>query len=369
MPRYNLRMQLTDFSYDLPPERIAQTPVEPRDHSRLLVIDRQTKRLSHHHFYDLPALLSSGDVLVVNNTKVLPVRLFGTKDTGGKIEVLLTKQLSLESDHEVWQALTKPGLKVGQTVHFSAENAPEHTLTLTCIEDEGYTRLVKTSLRGPELLQALDALGEIPTPPYIEAFVGDPDRYQTIFAKHAGSAAAPTAGLHFTPEVFTALAAKNIEVVEVTLHVGLGTFLPVKVDDITTHKMHSEWYEVTEDAAEKINAVKRSGKRVVAVGTTSLRTLESAAFTENGVGQVRPEAKETELYVYPPYQFQVSDAMITNFHLPESTLLMLVSAFASSPQTDEHFVNFSSSLIGKAYAAAISEEYRFFSFGDAMLIL
>ncbi|MCD8485086.1 tRNA preQ1(34) S-adenosylmethionine ribosyltransferase-isomerase QueA [Candidatus Woesebacteria bacterium] len=362
-------MQLSDFHYDLPPELIAQTPVEPRDHSRLLVVDRQTKQFSHQHFYDLPTLLSSGDLLVVNNTKVLPVRLHGQKDTGGKIEVLLTKQISLESDHEVWQALTKPGLKVGQTVHFSSGKSPDQTLTLTCVEDEGYTRLVKTSLRGPELLHALDALGEIPTPPYIEAFVGDPDRYQTIFAKHAGSAAAPTAGLHFTPDVFAALAEKGIDVVEVTLHVGLGTFLPVKVDDITEHKMHSEWYEVTPKAAERINAVKSAGKRVVAVGTTSMRTLESAAFTENGVGQVRAEAKETELYVYPPYQFQVCDAMITNFHLPESTLLMLVSAFASAPQTDEPFVDFSSSLIGQAYQTAIAEKYRFFSFGDAMLIL
>lgn len=356
-------MHLSDFSYHLPPENIAQSPVEPRDHSRLLVIDRKNQSWEHHFFYELPQFLKQGDLLVVNNTRVLPVRLHGKKDTGGKIEILLTKRYELHENHEVWQALTRPGLKPGQTALFSHG---ETELTITCLEKEDYTHRVKTSLSGTALLSSLEVLGEIPTPPYIEEFVGDPERYQTIFAKHAGSAAAPTAGLHFTPEVFANLHEKGINVAEVTLHVGLGTFLPVKMDNITEHHMHSEWYEITPETAQKIADTKKAGGRIIAVGTTSMRTLESAA---NNDGTVRAESGETELYVYPPYQFQVCDGMITNFHLPESTLLMLVSAFCTTPQSDEVFTNFSSSLLGRVYAEAITENYRFFSFGDAMLIL
>lgn len=358
-------MKLADFSYYLPPERIAQTPIDPRDHSRLLVVDRQSETFAHQHFYDLPDFLRAGDLLVVNDTRVLPVRLYGHKDTGGKIEILLTKRYEMHENHEVWQALSKPGLKVGQSAHFSTEDGSIE-LTVTCLEKEDYTRRVKTSLSGTALLSSLEVLGEMPTPPYIEKFVGDPERYQTIFAKNAGSAAAPTAGLHFTPELFTALENKGVQTTEVTLHVGLGTFLPVKVNNITEHHMHSEWYEVSEETAQKINETKKNGGRVIAVGTTSMRTLESAA---NDDGTVRAESGETELYVYPPYTFKVCDGMITNFHLPESTLLMLVSAFCTAPQSPEVFSSFSFSLLGRAYIEAIAQEYRFFSFGDAMLIV
>lgn len=355
-------MKTSDFSYHLPEERIAQTPAEPRDHSRLLQVDRQSGKLSHHFFYDLPNLLRTGDVLVLNNTKVMPVRLFGQKETGGKIEVLLTKRYGQDPHGETWQALTKPGLKVGQKVIIQNDR---FRLEIIGEIDEGYTRKVRTSLSGIELLSALDQLGELPTPPYIESFVGDPERYQTIFAKEAGSAAAPTAGLHFTPGLLERLREHGIDTVEVTLHVGLGTFLPVKVDDVTAHHMHTEQYEILPEAAEKINQAKQSGQRVIAVGTTSMRTLESAAEGK----LVQAGRADTALFVYPPYPFQICDGLITNFHLPQSTLLMLVSAFTSAPQTDQSFTTFDTSLLGQAYAEAIQENYRFYSFGDAMLIL
>lgn len=355
-------MLLSQFSYDLPPELIAQTPVEPRDASRLLRVDRKTGRIDHNHFYDLPTLLKSGDLLVINNTKVLPVRLRGKKETGGEIEILLTKRLSIDDQTETWEALTKPGLKVGQKVIVEKD---AQKLEVTCVTDAGYTRHVELSASGAKLLHLLDLLGTLPTPPYIREFVGDPQRYQTVFAQAPGSAAAPTAGLHFTPGLFEKLRAVGVDIAEVTLHVGLGTFLPVKEAEIEKHHMHSEWYEITEEAAEKINRAKKEKRRVIAVGTTSLRTLESVA-DENGL--VHTGSNETSLFVFPPYKFRCADGLITNFHLPESTLLMLVSAFASWPQTVEKFVDFRSSLIGRAYREAIDEKYRFFSFGDAMFI-
>ncbi len=377
-------MKLSRFSYDLPSDLIAQTPLARRDVSRLLRLDRTTGQIAHHHFFDLPALLRPGDLLVLNNTRVLPVRLIGRKPTGGEVEILLTKRIEQEMYSEVWEALTKPGLKIGQKVEFINEN---HQLVIECLVDEGYTRRVRTSLAGTELLAALDKLGSLPTPPYIKKFVGDPERYQTVFGHEPGSAAAPTAGLHFTPELLTQLKTTGIETVEITLHVGLGTFLPVKENEIEQHQMHSEWYEVSPAAAKKINTAREAGRRIVAVGTTALRTLEST-FEDRplpslpqegssrddpprrgeGRGRSRAGSGETSLFVYPPYRFRAADALITNFHLPESTLLMLVSAFTSWPQTGEKFVDFQTSSIGKAYHEAIQEKYRFFSFGDAMLI-
>ena len=361
-------MLLRDFDYTLPPERIAQQPAEPRDHSRLLHLDRATHTLAHRHFYDLPQLLQTGDVLVVNNTKVLPVRLFGQKPTGGQVEVLLTKKYQGAGQVETWEALTKPGLKPGQKVLVHNDQAE---LTITCQEITGYTRTVEVKASQGDVLQALYHLGEMPTPPYIKKFVGDPERYQTIFATQPGSAAAPTAGLHFTPELMGSLRQQGVEIVEVTLDVGLGTFLHVTTDDLTQHHMHSERFTVTDASAQKINAALEENRRVVAVGTTSLRTLEAAAVENKKYPKgwsVHPQTTSTELFVYPPYQFRIVDALITNFHLPKSTLLMLVSAFTSAPQTNEAFTTFAESWLGHAYQTAIDEKYRFFSFGDAMFI-
>jgi S-adenosylmethionine:tRNA ribosyltransferase-isomerase len=357
-------MLRTQFWYDLPESSIAQNPMEPRDHSRLLRVDRKTQTFSDYHFYDLPTLLHPGDLLVLNNTKVLPVRLFGKKTTGGEVEVLLTKKLNHESKTEIWQALTRPGLKNGQTVII--KNDTEH-LELTCVGSEGYARLVETSLTGTTLLSALEKLGTLPTPPYIREFVGDPERYQTVFATRGGSAAAPTAGLHFTPQLFDALHAAGVRPAELTLHVGIGTFLPVKEDQIENHVMHSEWYELPAATAAAINETKKNGGRVIPVGTTSMRTLESVASKQR-TAEISEAQGETDIFLYPPHQFKLCDAMITNFHLPESTLLMLISAFTTEPQASEEFKDFQQSFIGKAYQHAIESGYRFFSFGDAMLI-
>lgn len=366
-------MQLSDFAYDLPPEYIAQTPADPRDHSRLMHIRRADKTISHHHFYDLPSLLHPGDLVVINNTKVLPLRLFGEKSTGGKVEVLLVKKHTdaaqatpLLPGEEAWEALTRPGLKEGQKLSFG-----NGKLTARALGSLGYTRLLALSASGEKLLSLLNELGELPTPPYITEFTGDPQRYQTIFAQHPGSAAAPTAGLHFTESVFSNLQDRGVEVAEVTLHVGLGTFLGVKTENITEHKMHSEHYEIPAETARKINAAVQEGRRIIPAGTTSLRTLESAAFLENSQSEkffVQAQSGETEIFIYPGYKFKLCSALITNFHLPKSTLLMLVSAFVSAPQTDHEFTTFPESLIGRAYREAIQNGYRFFSFGDAMLI-
>lgn len=363
---YNRSMQLSDFDYNLPPELIAQTPAEPRDASRLLRVDRQSQEISHHHFFDLPTLLRPGDLLVLNNTKVMPLRLFGKKTSGGAVEILLVKKHEVHEETEVWEALTRPGLKEGQTVIFG-----DNELTATALGPKDYTRLVELSAAGDSLLGLLDKLGELPTPPYIKAFTGDPQRYQTIFAEHAGSAAAPTAGLHFTPSVFAALQERGVEIAYVTLHVGLGTFMGVKTENILEHKMHSEFYELTAETAAKINAAIAEGRRVIPVGTTSMRTLESAVCGDRIESEkffVQANSKETDIFIYPGYKFTVCSALITNFHLPKSTLVMLVSAFTSAPQTDIPFSTFSQSLIGRAYQTAIENEYRFFSFGDAMLL-
>ena len=338
-------MQLSDFMYDLPEEKIAQTPVEPRDHSRLMVVHRGDHSVEHRHFYDIIDYLNPGDVLVVNETRVIPARLIGEKPTGGACEILLLKQLAPKK----WETLVRPGkkLKPGAQVIFGGGK-----LVATIVEttaDGG--RIVDFECEGT-MEAALDELGEMPLPPYIHEKLENRERYQTVYAKHEGSAAAPTAGLHFTPELMDCIRAKGIEIVPVLLHVGLGTFRPVKVENVEDHEMHSEYFEVSEEAAARINAARERGNRVIAVGTTSVRTLESAS--ENG--KLLAKRGDTKIFITPGYKYQMVDALITNFHLPGSTLLMLVSALYDR----EHILD--------VYNCAVRENYRFFSFGDAMFI-
>ncbi len=338
-------MKLSDFMYDLPEERIAQTPVEPRDHSRLMVIHRDTGEIEHRHFYDIIEYLNPGDCLVINETKVIPARLYGERPTGGACEVLLLKQLGPKR----WETLVRPGkkLKPGAEVMFGDGRLRCRVMETTDVGG----RIVEFECEG-SFEAALDALGEMPLPPYIHEKLEDRDRYQTVYAKQDGSAAAPTAGLHFTPELMDRIRQKGVDIVPVLLHVGLGTFRPVKVENIEEHEMHSEYFEVTPDAAERINAARQSGGRIIAVGTTSVRTLESAAKD----GRLVAKRGDTNIFIKPGYRFQLVDALITNFHLPGSTLIMLVSALWDRER------------ILAAYRIAVEEEYRFFSFGDAMLI-
>ena len=341
-------MKTSDFYYDLPEELIAQDPLEDRSGSRLLVLDRQTGKREHKIFRDVIDYLNPGDCLVVNNTKVIPARLIGSKvGTDAKIEVLLLKR----KEDNVWETLVKPGkkCKVGTKISFG-----EGLLTgeVVGIVEEG-NRLVKFSYEGI-FEEILDQLGQMPLPPYIHHQLQDKNRYQTVYAKHDGSAAAPTAGLHFTPELLEKIREKGVKIAHVTLHVGLGTFRPVKVEDVTEHHMHSEFYIVEEDQAKLINETKQAGGKIVAVGTTSCRTLESATG-EDGI--LKAGSGWTDIFIYPGYQFKLIDRLITNFHLPESTLVMLVSALAGKEN------------IMAAYEEAVKMRYRFFSFGDAMLIL
>ena len=339
-------MKLSDFMYELPEERIAQTPVEPRDHSRLMVLHRDTHVIEHRHFYDVIDYLNPGDCLVINETKVIPARLYGERPTGGACEVLLLKQVGPKR----WETLVRPGkkLKPGAEVIFGDGRLRCRVLESTDVGG----RIVEFECEGT-FEAALDALGEMPLPPYIHEKLKDKSRYQTVYARQDGSAAAPTAGLHFTPELLRRIRDKGIDIVPVLLHVGLGTFRPVKVENIEDHEMHTEYFEVTEDAARRINAARERGGRIVAVGTTSVRTLESAAKD----GRVRAMRGDTSIFIKPGYQYQMVDALITNFHLPGSTLVMLVSALYDRER------------ILAAYKLAVREEYRFFSFGDAMLIL
>lgn len=341
-------MKRQDFYYDLPEELIAQDPLEDRSSSRLLVLDKETGATSHHIFKEITGYLKEGDCLVINDTKVIPARLIGAKEgTGAKIEILLLKR----KENNIWETLVKPGkkAKVGTRIVFG-----EGLLVgeVVGIVEEG-NRLVKFEYEGI-FEEILDQLGQMPLPPYITHQLEDKNRYQTVYAKHTGSAAAPTAGLHFTPELLKEIEEKGIDIARVTLHVGLGTFRPVKVDEITDHHMHSEFYQVDEEAAEKINRAKDSGHRVICVGTTSCRTIESAA---DETGHLKLTSGWTEIFIYPGYKFKILDGLITNFHLPESTLIMLVSALAGR----EHVL--------AAYEEAVQERYRFFSFGDAMLII
>ena len=341
-------MDVKDFYYDLPQELIAQDPLEDRSSSRLMVLDKITGEVEHRHFKDITEYLRPGDCLVINNTKVIPARLYGVKEgTEAKIEVLLLKR----KENDIWETLVKPGkkCKIGTKIVFG-----EGILTgeVVDIVEEG-NRLIQFHYEGI-FEEILDRLGQMPLPPYITHQLQDKNRYQTVYAKYDGSAAAPTAGLHFTPELLQQVRDMGVEIAEVTLHVGLGTFRPVKETDVLKHHMHSEFYKIEQSEADKINKAKKEGHRVIAVGTTSTRTLESAA-DENGF--LTEKSGWTEIFIYPGYQFKVIDALITNFHLPESTLVMLVSALAGR----EHVL--------AAYETAVEEKYRFFSFGDAMFIV
>ncbi len=340
-------MKTSDFYYDLPQELIAQTPVEPRDSSRLLVYDRASKTIEHKHFYDIADYLREGDVLVVNNTKVLPARIYGCKEhTGGRIEFLLLKRLDLTH----WEVILKPGriAKVGSVFCFGDKLKAR----IESIGEDG-SRIVEFIYDGV-FETILSEVGEMPLPPYIKAKLNDKTRYNTVYSKVDGSAAAPTAGLHFTKELLEKVRNKGVEIAEVLLHVGLGTFRPVKTDDVTEHHMHSEYYAVSKQAADVINKAKAEGRRIICVGTTSVRTLESAADDE---GKLAECSGNTNIFIYPPYKFKAVDCLITNFHLPESTLIMLVSALCSKEE------------ILSVYKTAVDEKYRFFSFGDAMLII
>ena len=342
-------MLKSDFNFDLPKELIAQEPCEPRDAARLLCMNRENGAIAHHIFHELPNLLQPGDLLVVNNSKVLPARLIGHKpETGAVCEISLLHEVK----GNVWECLAKPGkrLKAGAQVVFGDGSL---TATIEQTMEDG-NKLVSFAYDTQTLYEKLDAFGKMPLPPYIQKQLEDNSQYQTVYAKEIGSAAAPTAGLHFTPELMEILQKSGIGFAEVTLHVGLGTFRPVKEDDVLNHKMHSEWYSISTETAAAINATKKAGHRVIAVGTTSCRTLESAV---KKYGDIRACSGDTDIFIYPGYTFGIMDGLITNFHLPESTLIMLVSAFCGYENTMQ------------AYHTAVAEKYRFFSFGDACLFL
>lgn len=339
-------LKTSDFYYDLPEELIAQTPVEPRDSSRLLVYNRQTDEVCHRHFRDIGDYLKAGDLLVINTTKVYPARIYSYTKNGGKVEILLLKRLNLTD----WECLVKLGKKCKEGVVLTVNE--ELSLEILSRTDDG-GRIIRFKFDGV-FEDILSRVGEMPLPPYIHEKLKDKDRYQTVYCKQEGSAAAPTAGLHFTLRLMDELKAKGVEFAEVQLNVGLGTFRPVKVENITEHKMHTEFYKIDEENAEKINKAKREGRRVIAVGTTSVRTLESAA-DENGF--VSATSGDTSIFIYPPYKFKCVDALVTNFHLPESTLVMLVASLTSREK------------ILELYNLAVKEKYRFFSFGDAMMII
>lgn len=342
-------MKTSDFYYDLPQELIAQSPLEPRDSSRLMHLDRDTGEIQHHHFYDIIDYLNEGDLLVVNNSRVIPARLYGKRaDTGADVELLLLAQ----NENNRWETLVKPGKRAreGAKIVFGGGLLTGEVKT---VKEDG-NRIIEFTC-DENIYVVLDKIGQMPLPPYITQKLANKERYQTVYSKDLGSAAAPTAGLHFTDELLERIKAKGIDIACTTLHVGLGTFRPVKVDDVTSHHMHSEHYWLPQDAADKINKTKQNGGRVIAVGTTSCRTLESVAKKYDG--KILSDEGDTDIFIYPGFDFKVIDGLITNFHLPESTLIMLVSAFCGYDS------------IMNAYKTAVHEKYRFFSFGDAMIII
>ena len=342
-------MKTSDFFYELPQELIAQTPVEPRDSSRLMVLDKESGKIEHRVFSDLLEYLKEGDCLVLNNTRVIPARIYGVKkETGAVVEFLLLKQ----RENNIWECLCKPGkrAKIGSEFVFGEGITECEVVDIT----EDGNRIIQFKCDSKEIYNVLDKIGKMPLPPYITEELKNGERYQTVYSKELGSAAAPTAGLHFTEEMLEKIRNMGVNICYVTLHVGLGTFRPVKVDDVTNHKMHSEFYSLPKETANIINETKKNGKRVISVGTTSTRTLESVA---SKYGEIKEDEGDTEIFIYPGYEFKAIDAQITNFHLPESTLIMLVSAFAGYDN------------IMNAYNEAVKEKYRFFSFGDAMLII
>ncbi len=340
-------MKVSEFNYNLPEELIAQTPLKKRDESRLMVLNKKTKKIEHKTFKDIIDYLEPGDVLVRNNTKVIPARLYGKKETGAKVEFLLLNNI----EGDIWESIVRPGnkLHIGTKVIFGDGLLQADILEIM----PGGTRKIKFYYTGI-FNEILDKIGMMPLPPYIHEELKQKDRYQTVYAKYEGSAAAPTAGLHFTPELLEKIQEKGIEIANVTLHVGIGTFRPVKEETVEAHKMHSEHFYIKQEDCEKINKAKQEGRRIIAVGTTSCRVLESIA--DEKTGMVRPQENDTQIFIYPGYKFKCIDGLITNFHLPQSTLLMLVSALAGKD------------YIIKAYEEAVKEKYRFFSFGDAMFI-
>ncbi len=341
-------MKLSAFDYDLPSKLIAQEPAVPRDHARLMLVDRETGSISHHHIYDLPSLIPKNYRVIANNTQVFPARIFGHKLTGGKVEILLLESLG----QSTYKCIVKPGMKPGTIISFTPD------LQGKVARVENYEHTLKFSQDESKLRTTLSKIGTMPTPPYIKKLLSDPGEYQTVYAKSGFSAAAPTAGLHFTPELLAKIK-ENHSWQEITLNVGLGTFLPVKADNILEHKMHSESYTIPPTINHKLSA---ANEKTLAIGTTTLRALESCP-------DLTPGDYSTSIFIYPPYQFRVVNALLTNFHLPGSTLLMLVSAFCSAPNSEEKFTTFASSLLGRSYREAILHNYRFFSFGDAMLII
>ena len=390
-------MQLAQFDYHLPYEYIAQLPVRPRDQSKLMFIDRKASKIFHHHFFDLPTLLPKDSVLVLNNTKVFPARLIGRKDTGGKVEVLLVKQIGSQT----WQVFSKPGINLNQKLYFSktdhsiskyisllaqglrlATAKPTHqefepilSAQVTQKNNRWGITTICFEQKPDTIFDLIHKIGKMPLPPYIKppkpgAKAGAQERdifgyYQTIYAQHSGSVAAPTAGFHFTDNLFKSIKNLGIEHYFVTLHVGPGTFLPVRPGLIEKHLMHSEWYEISQQTCDALNKAKKQGKKIISVGTTTTRVLESAVNEK----LLKPSKGTTNMFIYPPYKFKFVDGMITNFHLPKSTLLMLVSSFVSQPNTNQPFESFEKSLVGIAYQKAIKNNYRFYSFGDAMLII
>lgn len=372
---------LEKYDYPLLEEKIANEPAFPRDHSKLLRVDRNTAAISDHHFYDLPDFLTDNDVLVVNETKVFSARLLGKKQSGGKVELLLIKQIDLNS----FEAISKPGLKMGQKLFFPRRNLLDNEGNLSADLDisdflqaeviwrdsDSAKVKVQFSQSGASLLSEIDQCGFTPLPPYIHPTQSEDQikaEYQTVYAREEGSAAAPTAGLHFTEELLAKLTTKGVQIEKVTLHVGLGTFAKLTSENIKNKTLHSEYYEISEDTTARLNEAKKAGKRIIAVGTTSTRTLESAVLLSDSKKEIKASAKETNIFIDPPYQFNFIDALITNFHLPKSSLLMLVSAFCTAPNTKTEFSTFLETSVGQAYTHALANDYRFFSFGDAMLI-
>lgn len=352
-------MKLSDLQFNLPEGLIANSPTEPRDHARLLLLNRNTKEITHKHFFDLGNLLTSNDVLVLNNTKVFPARLLGKKETGGSIELLLLEQKNANT----WTAMHRGKLSVNQTIELNGFSGK-------VIQKEELIVTISFSISGDTLRNKIWEQGQIPLPPYIHSDESETvlrEKYQTVYASLNGSVAAPTAGLHFTKELLEKLYQRGIQIEYVTLHVGMGTFLPIKEEEITKHKMHEEHFVIDANTATRLNAANKAGKRIVSVGTTTTRVLESVA-NDDGQLNINKLTGSTSIFIYPPYKYRFIDALITNFHLPHSTLLALVSAFVTSPNTDVQFTNFLSSPIGEAYDTAIRERYHFYSFGDACFI-
>lgn len=351
-------MDISKFSYNLPKDRVAQKPISPRDSSKLLVIKKNENKLMSKHFYDLIDLLDKNCVLVLNKTKVFPARMYGIKETGGKVELLLIKNI----EGSIWETITKPSVNVNTKISFGLFSG-------IIVSKNHETSRITFNINNNKLFRLLDVIGLTPIPPYISKSDSEKElkkEYQTVYAKNIGSVAAPTAGFHFTKKLIDKLKHNGIEIEYLTLHVGLGTFSPIRERDILKHKMHSEYFELDKTTTKNLNKAKKKGKKIIAVGTTTTRVLETCS---NSKGVLKDKKGETNIFIYPPYKFKFIDGLITNFHLPKTTLLALISAFVSYPNTKEKFTSFNTSLIGKAYKKAIKEDYRFYSFGDSSIIL